>query len=157
MTRVHKAPGLRSIFHTFGRRQGAFPEKTNGILRENQTFAAYYALFLTVLLLALSLTACGKEPAKNDRNDAGSGQNSAYDAVSDPNRDNVPNNDAIIGRDDHTVTAPDTNPAPNPANEPAGDLPGASMDRMLRNGRVHDRDGDLLDGENSVTPGTDRW
>ena len=82
------------------------------------------SLFLTVLLLALSLTACGKEPAKNDRNDAGSGQNSAYDAVSDPNRDNVPNNDAIIGRDDHTVTAPDTNPAPNPANEPAGDLPG---------------------------------
>ena len=90
------------------------------------------SLFLTVLLLALSLTACGKEPAKNDRNDAGSGQNSAYDAVSDPNRDNVPNNDAIIGRDDHTVTAPDTNPAPNPANDPAGDLPGASMDRMLR-------------------------
>ena len=67
------------------------------------------------------------------------------------------NNDAIIGRDDNTVTAPDTNPAPNPANDPAGDLPGASMDRMLRNGRVHDRDGDLLDGENSVTPGTDRW
>lgn len=110
------------------------------------------SLFLTVLLLALSLTACGKEPAKNDRNDAGSGQNSAYDAVSDPNRNNVPNNDAIIGRDDNTVTAPDTNPAPNPANEPAGDLPGASMDRMLRNGRVHDRD-----GENSVTPGADRW
>ena len=51
------------------------------------------SLFLAVLLLALSLTACGKEPAKNDRNDAGSGQNSAYDAVSDPNRDNVPNND----------------------------------------------------------------
>ena len=107
------------------------------------------SLFLAVLLLALSLTACGKEPAKNDRNDAGSGQNSAYDAVSDPNRDN--------GRDDHTVTAPDTNPAPNPANEPAGDLPGASMDRMLRNGRAHDRDGDLLDGENFVTPGADHW
>ena len=69
------------------------------------------SLFLAVLLLALSLTACGKEPAKNDRNDAGSGQNSAYDAVSDPNRDNVPNNDAIIGRDDHTVTAPETFPA----------------------------------------------
>ena len=115
------------------------------------------SLFLTVLLLALSLTACGKEPAKNDQNDAGSGQNSAYDAVSDPNRNNAPNNDAIIGRDDNTVTAPDTNPAPNPTNEPAGDLPGASMDRMLRNGRVHDRDGDLLDGENSVTPGAGRW
>ena len=86
---------------------------------KNKIFAT-----LLALTLALSLTACGKEPAKNDRNDAGSGQNSAYDAVSDPNRDNVPNNDAIIGRDDHTVTAPDTNPAPNPANEPAGDLPG---------------------------------
>ncbi|MFR7894351.1 MAG: hypothetical protein ACLU38_10045 [Dysosmobacter sp.] len=114
------------------------------------------SLFLTVLLLALSSPPAART-AKNDRNDAGSGQNSAYDAVSDPNRNNVPNNDAIIGRDDHTVTAPDTNPAPNPTNEPAGDLPGASMDRMLRNGRVHDRDGDLLDGENSVTPGTDRW
>jgi len=44
VTRVHKAPGLRSIFHTFGRRQGAFPEKANEILRENQTFAAYYAM-----------------------------------------------------------------------------------------------------------------
>lgn len=72
------------------------------------------SLFLTVLLLALSLTACGKEPAKNDRNDAGSGQNSAYDAVSDSNRDNVPNNDAIIGRDDHTVTARTPIPPPTP-------------------------------------------
>ena len=114
------------------------------------------SLFLTVLLLALSLTACGKEPAKNDRNDAGSGQNSAYDAVSDPNRNNAPNNDAIIGRDDNTVTGPAPPTAPPPAQEPAGDHPGASMDRMLRNGRVHDRDGDLLDGENSVTPGADR-
>ena len=114
------------------------------------------SLFLTVLLLEMAITGCVKEPAKNYRNDAVSGQYSDYDAVSDPNRNNAPNNDAIIGRDDHTVTAPDTNPAPNPTNEPAGDLPGASMDRMLRNGRVHDRDGDLLDGENSVTPGADR-
>ena len=29
------------------------------------------SLFLAVLLLALSLTACGKEPAKNDRNETG--------------------------------------------------------------------------------------
>lgn len=72
------------------------------------------SLFLTVLLLALSLTACGKEPAKNDRNDAGSGQNSAYDAVSDPNRDNVPNNDTIIGRMTTPSPPQDTNPAPQP-------------------------------------------
>jgi hypothetical protein len=30
---------------------------------------------------------------------------------------------------------------------------GASYGQMLRNGRVNDRDGYLLDGENSVTPG----
>lgn len=31
---------------------------------------------------------------------------------------------------------------------------GASFDQMVRNGRVHDRDGDLKDRENSTTPGT---
>ena len=56
------------------------------------------SLFLTVLLLALSLTACGKEPAKNDRNDAGSGQNSPYAAGYEPNRDNAPNNKSNFGR-----------------------------------------------------------
>lgn len=33
-------------------------------------------------------------------------------------------------------------------------LPGATYEEMLRNARVHDRDGDLSDGENAVTPGT---
>lgn len=31
---------------------------------------------------------------------------------------------------------------------------GATYGQMLRNARVHDRDGFLLDGENAVTPGT---
>ena len=115
------------------------------------------SFFLTALVLALSLTACGREPVKNDQHTAGTDQNSAYDAGSDSTRNDGADRDAVTGRDDHTVTAPDTNPAPNPASEPDGKLPGASMDRMLRNGRVHDRDGDLLDGENSVTPGADRW
>lgn len=33
-------------------------------------------------------------------------------------------------------------------------LRGASYEQMLRNARVHDRDGDLTDGENAMTPGT---
>ena len=31
------------------------------------------------------------------------------------------------------------------------------MDQMLENAKARDRDGDLLDGENTVTPGADRW
>lgn len=31
------------------------------------------------------------------------------------------------------------------------------MEDMVKNARVHDRDGDLLDRENAVSPGTDRW
>ena len=31
---------------------------------------------------------------------------------------------------------------------------GATYGQMLRNARVHDRDGFLLDGENAVTSGT---
>ena len=31
---------------------------------------------------------------------------------------------------------------------------GAGFDQMVRNGRVHDKDGDLKDRENSTTPGT---
>lgn len=34
---------------------------------------------------------------------------------------------------------------------------GADVDQMVRNARVHDRDGDLTDFENSVTPGSTRF
>lgn len=33
---------------------------------------------------------------------------------------------------------------------------GASFGQMVRNARVHDKDGDLTDHENAVTPGSDR-
>lgn len=113
------------------------------------------SLFLTVLVLTLSLTACGGDQTKSDQNASGTGQNNTGDTILDPDRDHGQDNSAMTGRDDNTVTAPDTNPGSNPAatDDPSGD----SMDRMLRNGLVHDRDGDLLDGENSVTPGAEHW
>ncbi|MFR0769048.1 MAG: hypothetical protein ACLSHO_05135 [Dysosmobacter sp.] len=70
------------------------------------------SLFLTVLLLALSLTACGKEPAKNDRNDAGSGQNSAYDAVSTQTGTMLPTMTPSLGG--MTTPSPPRTPIPPP-------------------------------------------
>ena len=63
----------------------------------------------------------------------------------------------MLDRDDNTVTAPDTNPGQSPANTDESVTEGVPMDQMLENAKACDRDGDLLDGENAVTPGADRW
>ena len=63
----------------------------------------------------------------------------------------------MLDRDDNTVTAPDTNPGQSPANTDESVTEGVPMDQMLENAKARDRDGDLLDGENAVTPGADRW
>ena len=63
------------------------------------------SLFLTVLLLALSLTACGKGPPRTIEMTPGPVRTAPTTPFPDPNRNNAPNNDAIIGRDDNTVTA----------------------------------------------------
>ena len=44
-----------------------------------------------------------------------------------------------------------------PANTDESVTEGVPMDQMLENAKARDRDGDLLDGENAVTPGADRW
>ena len=48
-----------------------------------------------------------------------------------------------------------TGGTPNGIN--AGGRIGTSFDQMVRNGRVHDKDGNLTDNENAVTPGSDRF
>lgn len=47
----------------------------------------------------------------------------------------------------------------NPSGISANGQPrlGASFSQMVRNARVHDKDGDLTDHENAVTPGSDRF
>lgn len=134
-------------------------------------------LLLASLLLVFSLTACGGDDKQQDTanqdgsavtnsdnangngssadnngtNGNGSGTGSlagdAGDAVTD-GIDDVTDGiddvgDALTGGDSQNGTA-------NKTRNTAG---GVSYGQMLRNGRVHDRDGDLTDGENSVTRG----
>ena len=40
------------------------------------------------------------------------------------------------------------------ANRTSGTTGGTTYEQMLRNARVHDRDGDLTDWENGYTPGS---
>ena len=69
------------------------------------------SLFLTVLSAGTVLTACGKEPAKNDRNDVVRSEQRLRRCFGlKPGQ--CSNNDAIIGWDDHTVTARTPIPPP---------------------------------------------
>ena len=128
------------------------------------------SLLLTALVLALALTACGdgkKEPAGSGPQDSHTDQSDTGgpitgDAVTDPtdgqDRQETPGSDAIPGRDDNTVTAPDTNPGQSPAAMPDGPdnaaknaarsakdtveadaaKLGTDLEQMLKNARVHD-------------------
>lgn len=111
---------------------------------------------LTALVLALALSACG-----SGRQDGGAGTGTTdpprqEDSASEGNDDS--GGTVVPGRDDNTVTAPDTTPGRNPAvTDDTGDSAAEDLERMVRSARVHDRDGDLLDGENTTAPGADRW
>ena len=90
------------------------------------------SILLAALTLALALSSCGSKNSGNTTDDSHQ-------------------------QDDNTVTAPDTNPGQSPANTDESVTEGVPMDQMLENAKARDRDGDLLDGENAVTPGADRW
>ena len=106
----------------------------------------HFSVFLTALALAAVLTACGS-----------GGQGTDTGGAADPPQQEEPA-PVVPGRDDNTVTPPDTTPGQNPAatDEPGGSV-GQDMEDMVKNARVHDRDGDLLDGENHMSSGADRW
>lgn len=109
-----------------------------------------FSIFLAALALTCALTACGSKQ-NNDQNPT------RHDT---PSADSSPDT-ALPGQDDNTVTAPDTTPGQSPAvTDDTGrsdTTTGVPIDEMLKNARVHDRDGDLLDGENHVTSGADHW
>ena len=57
-----------------------------------------------------------------------------------------------------TVGLADTTPGKNPAAaDDTRPSAGTDLEDMAEQARVHDRDGDLTDGENPVAPGADRW
>lgn len=135
-------------------------------------------LLVASLLLVFSLTACGgndkqqdnnanqngsavtgsDNAADNNDNAANNGENNANGNQDDSLMDDVGDaitdgaNDVKDGIDDvgDAITGDNTNTGT--ANRTRGTTGGATYEQMLRNARVHDRDGYLKDGENSVTP-----
>jgi len=131
------------------------------------------AIFFVAAALTMSLTACGSrndtaanDTATTDRYQEGydQGYKEGYDAAKkemEAATDNMDPNTALDGAGDDTVGSDMENAVDN-AGDAVGDAVGDAgaavgdmMDegvgfrRMLDNARVHDRDGDLNDGENS--------
>lgn len=110
----------------------------------------HISLLPAALALICMLTACGSDRQNHTQNDA------HPDTPAADSGDRHP--DTAIPNDD-IVTPPDTTPGQSPAvtDDPSpGITDGVPVDEMLKNGRVHDRDGDLLDGENHVSDGATR-
>ena len=129
------------------------------------------ALLLTSLLLIFSLTACGKDQQAGDVGGS-AGTDTAGDSAAGTNDgivnggmtagdngqnaaggagDSVPG--GINGQDSGTVGGGGTASTGGSPSTTRSTIGAGSYEQMLRNGRVHDRDGDLTDFENSVTPG----
>ena len=106
---------------------------------------------LTALLLALTmllgLTGCTSKKDNGTKDDT-LGNNTLQNDGSMNNNGNTNNGTANGGTDS------DTNNSTNNGTARSGNdgfMGSRSYDQMLRDGRVHDTDGDLTDGENSVS------
>ena len=129
----------------------------------------HLALSLASLLLAVSLTACGSGKSNNDALEGGhSSDNSASDSVisgdhkTEADSDSHPLEDAKEDMEDAADDVKDALTGDNAKNEGSAEKQnsltgGVSFGQMLRNARVHDKDGDLTDHENSVTPGASHF
>jgi hypothetical protein len=135
----------------------------------------FFSLLLVTLMSAAVLAGCGTDQGNNTTD--GTGNGTAGSAVTDrpsttdgsdvltpdpdTDRTDVPGTAAgsanvtgTAGRTDGAVTdAGNSRTAGLSAKQP-DHVRGATYEQMLRNGYVHDRDGDLYDYENAVTPGT---
>ncbi len=133
--------------------------------------------FLLTALMAMSLTACGtsknNKPANSTPNQSvtdnnagsGSGSGSASGTAVVKNKDQRRIEDGasgtaagaadnrMLGLENDGVGAPESAVVNNGNRTNSGVIRSATYGQMLRNARVHDRDGFLLDGENAVTPG----
>lgn len=134
-------------------------------------------------LLALSLTACGENKNDNPVNhgsasvtdnangalDGGAGSGAVTDnniAPGDGVNNGTGSASGVLPGDnglglEHNGTGAPNDPLTGTNNTngttsavPQSSIRGATYGQMLRNARVHDRDGNLHDGENAVTPGT---
>lgn len=130
-----------------------------------------FGLLLASVLLVFALTACGGDDKdtshdSGDQNTAGDSLEDAGDAIQDAGDDILDAGEDILdpndkdhadsGRDpadrheDNALTGGD--PTVEDAVTKQSGRIGVSYGQMLRNARVHDTDGFLMDGENAVSP-----
>ena len=137
-------------------------------------------LLLTAAMLLLGLTACGcsakdsnstgtgnaavsngspaegetTPPQQNSTGSSAAGDSGSIPPVVSDSAANTPNNDHTLLKDAQTAVDQginDVKDALDGTDATPRSTGGVSFRRMLENGRVHDRDGDLTDGENSVS------
>ena len=128
-------------------------------------------VFLLSALLVLSLSACGETGGAVGNNDIPGDEYATPDNGNDTNENNATDNDRSGSDTRRRAVDPNggtngtgANGSPIPGNNPGADnsivgrngtdeglfgTNGTSYEQMVRNGLVHDTDGDLTDGENS--------
>lgn len=135
--------------------------------------------FLLTALMAMSLTACGTDknntPTTSTPNqsvtdsntgsgtDSGAGSATGTAVVKNKDQRRIENgasgtaadaaDNAMLGLENDGAGAPESAVANNGNRTGSGVIRSTTYGQMLRNARVNDRDGFLLDGENAVTPG----
>ena len=110
-----------------------------------------FMILLASMLLVFSLTACGR---RDNNAQTSTNPPAANQETVNGTQNNGPANreDALTGDNNQNNTTGIENGTLNEsANTAADSRAGVSYEQMLRNGRVHDTDGLLNDGENAVS------
>jgi len=141
-------------------------------------------LLLAALVLVFALTACGGGDESQSQNGGSNGttenQNGttgSQNGTAGTQNGGNGNDSAVTGGGDQNGTTDQNNGIAGGLEDAGEDLKngmedvgdaltgndsrartasGSSYSQMVQNARVHDRDGDLTDGENAVTPGSGR-
>ena len=138
--------------------------------KEELTVTKHLILLLTAALLVFSLTACGcsakDSGTTTDQQTTGTTQDSTSPNTGTSNGDaglgtGTNPDSAVPGSDTGRTLMDDAKRAANNGvrdtknalDDVASELGGTGFRQMVRNGRVHDTDGDLTDGENSRSYG----
>ena len=118
------------------------------------------ALVMAVFMLVFALTACGRKDTQQDssnQNSPSQNDSAIVDGESNSNTDNFQGDQSSnSGGESQSPIGEGIDDIRDSVGNAVDDITGndsssggVSYDQMLRNGRVHDRDGNLKDGENS--------
>ena len=116
----------------------------------------WIALSAALLLLLGALSGCGDGGSGSGQDSGGSKPGQSDSAVL-PGDTAKPQTPEEPKQETPDSALPEDEASPDRDGGSRQETGGVPLEEMLENARVHDRDGDLLDGENAVTPGTARW